>query len=36
MRLHKIICCLFLLIPTYSVAAEEVTVIFESGFGIDG
>ena len=36
MRLHKIIYCLFLLIPTYSVAAEEVTVIFESGFGIDG
>ena len=36
MRLHKIIYCLFLLIPTYSFAAEEVTVIFESGFGIDG
>ena len=36
MRLHKLICCLFLLIPTYSFAAEKVTVIFESGFGING
>lgn len=36
MRLHKLICCLFLLIPIYSVAAEEVTVIFESGFGTGG